>query len=320
MSNLNEIKNEESKVKKNAFFTLVMLNENYAKGAIALAKSFKKHTNQSSNVDFNCMVTPEISTKCRNEMKPFFNYIVEVPLFTQQVKLYASEKQRKMYSSWMSHAPTKWSVLLFEEYEKVAFIDADTIFMQDCTSLFSEVSTPAATWTNPRSAPFCKDKSIERSNPYLNIKHNQIVDKSAIESQLYSSLKLGCVASGCLVVLTPSKEDYHSLCKMVQPGYGYLSCSGIDEQSIVDFYHRIKKQDWHHIHQAYQYIPWKEEWLKNEEFGIDGKPIEWRIRRYWNAKDLVGRAKILHYFNIKPWEYSGGEWDDLKYWNVYRSK
>ena len=310
-------------MRKYAFLTLVMMGDEYSAGAYVVAKSFVEYHKAVDNIDIICMVTEDVSSEARTMLENVFTRVVQVPYLECKITTFLSAKQAPMYSKWANKSFTKWNVLNFDEYEKVAFIDADTTFMQKCAELF-ECKTPAATWTNPRAIPFCDSKEVEKPNSYPDIKHGDVVPHSAIQSQLYGTKSLGCVCSGALVLLTPNKKDYKLFCSMLtafteaKRSYGYLSCSGVDEQSIVDFYHRIKRSPWHHLHQSYQFIPWKLNWLKHEKYGLCQEEVPQAERDKWTSfKDFMPRIKILHYFNIKPLNQQAEAWEDLKHWHKY---
>lgn len=330
---MKEIKiNVDEKKNKYAFITLVMKGDSYGIGAIVLSKSFRKHHQQhhqmNCGIDMCCMITKDVSSEMELKLKQHFDFVFKIPYLQCRGNTYLSNTQKKMYGQWNEVSFTKWNVLQFVQYERVCFIDADAIFMKDCSNLFhSNLQTPAATWTSPRHTTYCLEPGQSKYNPHVNIKHGDRIPKEVIDQSLYSKKNMGMVCSAALVLLTPDTDDYKNFVKMLTDangrGYGYLSCSGLDEQSIVDFYHRIKKVDWYHIHQTFQFIPWKINWLKNEPFDIEGKrviiPSGGNGQSNNTLDDLLKNDQIyiIHYFNIKPWQQHQQEWDDLKYWKEY---
>lgn len=76
------------------------------------------------------------------------------------------------------------------------------------------------------------------------------------------------------------------------PCYGYTKqLSGIEEQAFTEFF-LTRNGQWHHIHQKYQAIPWKPNWI--HPFQIEECPI-------------------LHFIHEPPF-LQREKWEDTKIW------
>lgn len=306
-----------------------MCGDEYVPGALVLAKSWRACYESCETpvrvVDLICMVTPDVSHVARKLLSTVFTRVIEVAYIRHPVMYDATEKQQKMYGRWMSCAFTKWNCLTLVEYDKICFIDADMVFLQNASVLFETTPTPAATWSSPWSAPYAAveaKRAPPPANPYGRPRHGQVVSSETIAAILYAPRKRGPVSSGALVLLSPQPGDMELFQEMVHEhkAYGHHCSSGIDEQAIVDFYHRIKKSAWHHIHQSFQMIPWRVEWLLNETHDYKGDFLA-GPGAAGNAKDatwIVSNSFMFHYFGVKPWSAACQSWPDLVHWTRYR--
>jgi alpha-N-acetylglucosamine transferase len=266
----------------------------------------------------------DVSATAIAQLKKVFDHVFVVDYVLQEfVSFRATENQHWKYDSWINESFTKWSCLLLTQYTRVCFVDADMVFMKSCEILFDreQTSTPSGCFSSPWSTPH-----TGIYGPFL--KHNDVIDKKAIDHALYSETKVSPVCCASCVILEPSLNAYQQLLLMLrQRDYGYWCSSGLDEQALVDLYHRVLKQDWHHAHQSFQFIPWKQSWLQGEAFGVDRQPIPLEIRETWVTQDdVIKQAHVLHYFNVKPWvmlkeekKKVDADYDDLKYWVKYQS-
>lgn len=82
-----------------------MKGDSYACGAIVSAYSLKLSGTPHSLV---CMVTPDVTSACRDRMRLVFHEVIEVPYVQFEVKPLRTQKQRNMYNSWVDAAFTKW--------------------------------------------------------------------------------------------------------------------------------------------------------------------------------------------------------------------
>ena len=277
---------------KAAWVVLLMIGDGYLPGALVVASSFRR---MKTVHDLVCMVTPEISASVRETLLQVYDRVVEVPYIEHSAKQFTSKKQVEMYAGWIDRSFTKWNCLKFTEYDKVIFVDADMVALVNCDDLF-EMSAPAATYSNPWAYPWKADRGL--NNPYLTCEgkardcdfpHGSTVPPEAV----HVAVKTGSfVGAGGLVLLEPSLSWFDALTTLINSeevfGANFDTVSGADEVSIALTYANAGVA-WTHLHQRYQAIPWKQEWVKND-------------------------VRIYHYFGRKPWHMDVAEWPDLNDW------
>lgn len=223
-----------------------------------------------------------------------FDSIVHIDL--QRIKTIPpkTQRQKELYAGYFQETViTKWSCLLLKEYEKVCFLDSDIIFQHSADELF-KLNAPAGCFSTPFMKPYAHKGGID--NPYGILKHGQEIKPSTV----LAGLKNSSSVNGSIVLLEPNVDDFKRIMKMVtekKDGYGHPgSYSTVDEQAISEYY-ACEGKTWSYIHQIFEAIPWKWNWLPNM------KP---------DLTRLIG----LHYYHDKPW-IKGGEgelWDDTKIW------
>lgn len=265
-----------------AYVSLLMKGNGYLPGLRALSASLKA---TGTTHDFICLVTPDVDKEL---VLPYVARIKEVPYLTYPTRAMKTMKQQKMYDSWMSDSYTKWSCLTLTEYEKILFLDLDTIAVQNLDHLFDR-PTPAATFSNAWADPYTTRGLF---NPYRSLKDADRVPASAIRIGLERAFVL--IATS--VLLTPSQEAFDRLLNIlsnatVNQPFGFPGCySAFDEQALTLVY-----QDWYHISQSYNMIPWHAKtWLPPTE-----------------------QVSVYHYFGDKPWTLKREQWPDLAPWWRY---
>jgi hypothetical protein len=267
---------------KNAWVVLLMIDENYVKGALVVAQTLR---NMKTKHDIVCMVTNDISDNIRSILleTSLYDFVIEVPYIEQATRPFRSPKQLDMYSDWIDRSFTKWNCLTLTQYDRVILLDADMLLIANCDDLF-DLKAPAACYSNPWGIPYGTLK-----NPYLsdNLQHGAIISEQQIKSALTLSTFVGW---GTMILLEPNKENYDAFIKMIHAkkvfGMEYNAISGSDEISIALFY---AATGWTHIHQKYVAIPWK---------------------KHWVSKDI----RAYHYHGHKPWLMKPDEWPDLADW------
>jgi len=287
---------------KYAYVWLVMIGDRYAPGVIVSAYSCKK--NSIIKCDCICMVTNDVTKTCIKEMEKVFDKIIVIDYIKTKSKKLMTQKQRNRYESWIDISYTKWAMLQFDEYEKVLFIDADTVCIQDMSELF-KINTPAAVFFNPfgdmiMKKSFVKDYIAEyngliTSYDMKEVPHGSFVPKNILNKQLH---KNGMTINGGLVLLTPNKKDFKSYVHMLGEfeEFGFKSFSGFDEQSIVYFYTFYKNNNhkWYNISRMFNFYIIKEQFKH------------------------IKNVHMIHYVgSLLPWESKGDDYDDLIPWNVY---
>ncbi len=269
--------------------TLVMLNEEYARGAIVVAKTLRI---LNTKYPIWCMVALGISDECIACLSEYFDRIVRVPLITHNVISMKSKKQNDIYKSWIHHSFTKWNIMdpqLFP-VDKVILVDADMLFLQNCDELF-DVAAPAATFSSPWAFPYHKKRG-GLYNPYGEMKHGATVPHHKIRQGFRRSF----LCPACMVLVHPTATSYKMMLDILTSSeyYGDKACvSGFDEQLLVSTW-LATKQNIQHIHQRYNWLVGKPQWLLNNE-----KPM------------------TQQYYNGKPWRENptATQWDDVKQWH-----
>ena len=272
---------------KYAFVWLLMIGEDYLPGVLVSAQSFRR---VETNADLVVMVTPDISRTSKKILSGMFNAVIDVPYIEVKTKPIKTQKQYKIYNSWISKSYTKWNILGLVNYFKVCFIDADLVALKNIDELF-DLSIPAAVF---------KSAYTRLIDPYKNPKHGSVIDKSQIWQGL---TKPSFVATAYIIVLPTSKKYLDGLINMIttnQP-YGFENCYyGHDEQSISHYmscYKEGPQLNWTAIDPMYGFNIGKYDMLKK------------------------GQApKVIHYINKpKPWVIEN-IWPDLDiWWSLARS-
>lgn len=269
-----------------AYVTLVMKGDKYIPGALVLAESLKS---VHAKYPLICMVTNDVSSSAREALLKKYDNVVTVPYIHKKSIRMNSAKQAKIYGSWIEQSYTKWNILnkdLFP-YDKVLFVDADMIFIQNCDHLFN-LQAPALTFSSPWAVPY-KNNGI--FNPYGEVEHGKTIDSSLIIKG-FSSI----IGISSLVLISPNTDVMKKFKSIIDenPIYGHRGCiNGVDEQSIVETYISIGAT-FTHIHQQYNWLVGKHNWLINGE-----------------------TPKTYHYYNTKPWEQNRNEWPDLAIWYAH---
>ena len=279
--------------KKEVWIMLVMINDSYIPGAIAVAESLRQ-VNTSKGIV--CMITPDISASARHALSIVCDQVIEVSYIQHTVKIFTSIKQKELYNAWIDKSFTKWACLSLIQFTKVIMVDVDMIFTTNCDELF-DLGAPAACFSLPWAYPYQDRGGIY--NPYIksnsewerkkDIPHGSQISYKLIESSLY---KKTFVSNGFITILEPSIDDYNLLLSLIYkfPIYGKLfqSTGGPDETSLSLLY-ILKKQNMTHIHQKFAAIPWKPKW--------------------------VSELRAIHYLGgTKPWNMNIDEWPDLQNW------
>ncbi len=284
---------------KYAYVTLVMLGDNYVPGAIVLGHSLRQ---VSPSIDRVVMVS-EVSEEAIIQLEKLW-IVQEVPLLTFKSKpfLITNPKQKKRYASWMNSSYTKWQSLNLTNYDKIFFLDADTIVLKNIDAVF-QLPTPAGVFANPWITG-----SYNRLWPGKLI-HNKDIDRAF-------SLK-GSVVVANSILLSPSTEDYKGVINMVrnQQPFGFKVYSANDEQAISKYYYTINKQ-WTVLPFALNTIPWYLNLVNPLAIVDDRKERNAKL----SANDILMSdiPLVIHYFgDTKVWDMDPHDpkiWPDIYAW------
>lgn len=259
---------------KNAFVLLVMKGNRYVNGAIVVAYQMKKF---KTKADIVCMITSDVDAK---ELNKYFDKIVKVPYIALDIKRKIVEKNKRenflidRYSNWINVSFTKWNCLSLTEYDKVCFIDADTLPIANMDSVF-DLDCPAGIISRRRG---------NISDNYNT--HGMKLSSSFINYLFEEELP---IFSATFMLLKPKDYEKYISDKMVSDEYPkvvtkksnlkqYKISNGEDEISIVTF---LISESWTIISPIYNYIG----------YGTPYKNI--------NQSDILCYNYIG---NIKPWE------------------
>jgi lipopolysaccharide biosynthesis glycosyltransferase len=263
--------------KKYAYATLVMKEDRYVPGALTLGYSFKKHKTKHTTI---CMHTPDVSKDAIAKLKIIFDKVFEVPYIEHESIPMKSKKQREIYT-WDSVSYTKWNVLKFDDYDKILFIDADTLVLQNIDFIFM-LSAPAGIF-------FDYYANGKRKTPFDRLRHGQEIT----DELCWKLFEKYFVQAGGFVLLEPNRWEFSHYLKMLnaKKPYGHLGCPSIHgNQSLLEFT-LLKKKTWTNIHPSYLWIPRKNKTL------------------------LQGRKpKVYHYSGTNPWESERGRFKDMTVW------
>lgn len=273
--------------KKYAYVWLIMKGDAYLPGLFASIYSVIK---TKTNYDLIVMYTDDVSNHAINILSKLATCI-KVPYIIYKTGNLKTQRQQKLYSTWLNCSYTKWNLLNLTEYSKVLFLDGDTIIMQNIDHLF-EMSTPAAPFNSPFVYPLGRITQCFTNKKGTDgyIQHNDIINNKEVFNAL---TKNGLVLTASTVLLTPNKKDFVLLTDYLsnsQP-FGFPKChSMVDEQAIVYFYSFIKNTQWSNIHHKYNLISWKSNFLSDSD-----------------------EIYVLHYFaETKPWNMKINEYPDVK--------
>lgn len=276
---------------KYAYVYLLMKGDAYLPG---IATSIYSLIKTGTKHDIITMVTDDVSSHSIEILKKI-SIVKQVPYLKFETKRMANDKIQHMYQNWLNTSYTKWNMLMFDEYDKILFIDGDTLVVRNIDHLF-EFETPSAPFNNPYIKPAGKMPNYlkGRKDHYGYLLEKEPITPNEINNILTNRSAL--LTANC-VLLKPSKKDYEEyidMLKRMEP-FGFINCYSMsDETSIAYFYSMVKKVDWYNIHQRYNFINWKENYV------IDNKPV------------------ILHYFSPdKPWDLKFDAWPDVITWYRY---
>jgi len=301
------------KIAKYAYVTLVMESDRYVPGALVLAQSLRNTCQYTVTglADLVCMVTSDVSREAIDKLSIIFDYIKVVNVIEKQCRTLQTKHQKDLYASWINKSFTKWNCLSFN-YDKVLFMDADTIAVKSIDNLF-ELPSPAGVFSLPWSSNYTGTISYTTGEPVglkdvyapLGIVNTgDKVPRDLIKQALGEELAFVCWGTSILLPCSPNgTKNFISYLNSFEV-YGFPDHSGFDEQSIVDFFNSDstftilqtdEKSVWTNIDRSYNMVPYQ---------GKEGYQMP-------NKENSV-----LHYTGKeKPWEIKE-KWDDLKYWNT----
>ncbi len=171
-----------------AYVTLVMKNDKYVAGALVLAHSLRK---SGTICPLICMVTSDISVRAVKVLKKFYDHVWTVPYIKHRCVSFKTKRQRDLYQDWIEESFTKWNCIdakMFGKYDKVIFIDADMLVINNCDKELFSLEPPAMTFSQPWAKPYC---SHGIDNPYGELKHGFRLSPELVEKGFNTFLGMG---------------------------------------------------------------------------------------------------------------------------------
>jgi lipopolysaccharide biosynthesis glycosyltransferase len=283
-----------------AWVVLVMIGDAYVPGALVLAESILE---TNTTCDLVCMVTQDVSERGINALHTMYTSVVKVPYITMnKIPRFITAKQRKWYSKWINRSFTKWNIFdpdIFGQYEKVALLDADMVFVKNCDAIF-DIPTPAQTFSTPWAIPYCQNGGIK--NYYLSPRELKNGDKVPLDS-IKQARKDGFVGRGSMVLATPDAALFSTIRNLITQGLQNSKCaSGFDEQILADAYITLDITPYN-IHQQYNWVVGKDMWL---------------IPPCTSSSKPTTEPSVYQWYGIpKPWIMPRDSWPDLRmWWNI----
>ena len=171
-----------------AYVTLIMKSDKYVAGALVLAHSLRKCGTKYPLV---CMVTSDISVRAVKVLKKSYDYVWTVPYIRQRCVTFKTRRQRDLYEDWIEESFTKWNCInhkMFGRFDKVLFIDADMMVVDNCDRELFSLEPPAMTFSLPWAKPYTCD-GID--NPYGELEHGFHVNTDLLKKGFKTFLGIG---------------------------------------------------------------------------------------------------------------------------------
>lgn len=256
---------------KYAYVFLVMKGNDYIPGLISAVESLR----QTNNIyDIVCLYTKDVTdSDILNKVCDYTKLVDYIKFSTKPLLL---NKQNKLYSCWNDISYTKCQALSLIEYEKVLFMDCDMVVLKNIDHLF-ELNCPAATFSNPWSERY-KTEEFKEKEKKQNVKKvfydpfnvcytGDKIYRDDIEEAMHNE---GHLFIASLMLLKPSIDDLNQIKNIIavnQP-FGFNNFSTAEEQIISLYYSTYKNVPFEHIHQKYNFIVNKPNWLNDKKNNI----------------------------------------------------
>jgi hypothetical protein len=282
-------------MKKYAIAMLIFANEYYIPGTIISAYVHKKYiTKFNLDIDLIVMVD-DIIYKYKDELLIFFDQVKKINLL--EMKLSDDYFVIKKYSKWMKYSINKWQILQYDNYDKILFLDADFLPLDDKFYEIFNFNTPAVTTNLP-----CDEGSELSKTFFMNVENVKEINNAPAESYYNIALKLQSSINATVIMLKPNiamyEEYVNFLRKAEKRGYNSLTHSGIDETSLLLFLRYYKDIPIYCIPKKFSIAPWDD---KN-----------------YDINNIYG----LNYVSfIKPWlRLPMLQWPEENIWHIIAKK
>ncbi|KAL0233023.1 hypothetical protein GEMRC1_011770 [Eukaryota sp. GEM-RC1] len=244
---------------KCCYVTLLMRGDSYLPGILTLG-----HTLKNSSHDLFCLCTPDVSENSKELISKIYTHVVDIP-YNYDARIQPTKWKRfgKLYQ-WIGCAFTKFNALELTQYDKVLFLDADTLCLNvNIMDQVFQLNCPAGTLSGDFS-----------------IKHGRIILRRHLENSLQKAYGI----SGDVLLLKPSIID---LIKLGRFAHEYLEQSsndnaGPDESVLSRFY----SNQWTQIGAQFNALPWKT--VPNQAL------IHYVTHPPWNPKDYWADYELFY--------------------------
>nr|ADV91288.1 p13 [Spodoptera frugiperda multiple nucleopolyhedrovirus]AFH59007.1 p13 [Spodoptera frugiperda multiple nucleopolyhedrovirus] len=201
-----------------AYVTLVMLGDEYVKGAKVLAKSLLASNTTHALV---CMVTCDVSAQARNELAQIYDRVVDVDYIVYECPSMLTKRQNQMYGKWIDKSFTKWQCLKLTDYEKIIYLDADHLVVKNIDHLFN-LKAPAICFSD------------DNYGYYDRLQFGDTIPPNSVATFMRYN-KILCKAG--TVLFEPNLTLYHTILNYLNAFNKYLTKShfhnGFDEQVLL---------------------------------------------------------------------------------------
>lgn len=275
-----------------AWVTLVMLDDEFVKGAICLAESIKL---TKSKYPVWCMYA-KISDEAITTLKKHFDKVIEVPLIDVKVSRAMSNKVKPRYAKWNNYSLTACNVMNpMYNLDTCVLLNADVLFRYNIDDLF-DIQSPAAMFSSPWSDRIFKTSDIV--NYYGKIKHLQRVTRESLRLAITD----GFAVTGNMYVWHPSDISWKHFEMLIASGYfGNEECyaSGSEQMFATimhDLYDKICPRGPVNIGPKYCCNVGKAYWI--------------------HTKAQITEAYTYHFCGCHPWEvkHQKTQYPDVKEW------
>lgn len=297
-------------MKKFATIHLLIINEEkYIDGACISVSSYRKYGND----DIEHIILIDDSIIDIDKLYRFFDKVIKIKLlkFNHDFNL-STDKLKVRYGSWADYAFNKWYALTLEQYEKVLFVDIDTLAVQDYSNIFN-IEAPA--WCMFHKTLLERTKYAKRLEQFKT--GNQMTKEAIYNFNQVRISKLCKVqkhifipVNASIVLLEPDCNDFKGMKRMINDKINkhglYKSISAVsfpDENILFEYYHCVKKIPVYII-------------------GPEYLTTEWRMKENKPIFRLVDQPIILNYDSTdKPWLKDEKDlYPEEKIWFNYREK
>ena len=282
-----------------ATFHLLIMNESkYIDGACISVSTFKEYGNK--NIKHICLVDDSISKDGIKKLKKYFDQVEKIDLIqiNSNFKI-NSNKKKERYGKWIDVAATKWSILYFEQFDKVLLCDVDTLAVSDYTKIF-DIKTPAWCFFHKNALDIkrlSKIISTKKSGSYITDKFIKDYTGFTQDEICSKQHKMRFIpVNGSMVLLKPSKKIFKEMFEYAKSKkFESVSLKSFpDENLLFDFYYCHLKKRVYCIGPEYLVTEWR---LKEPAFSKIDHPIIFNYdstEKPWikNNKNLYEEEKI----------------------------